>query len=58
MPDKPRRIRVPDDLWAKFGRAVKAVDPETDRSKVLRQFMRQFVGQDELYKRPADKEET
>lgn len=39
-----RRIRVEDDLWDRFGDAIKAVDPESDRSKMLRHLIRWFVG--------------
>lgn len=39
-----RRIRVDNDLWDRFGDAVAEVDPELDRSKVLRQLMRWYVG--------------
>lgn len=40
-----RRVRVPDDLWQRFDDAVRAADPEADRSVVLRQFMRWYVGE-------------
>lgn len=40
-PDKPQRFRAPTDLWAEFGAAAKAID--SDRSKLLRQFMTWFV---------------
>lgn len=38
-----RRIRVDDDLWERFGGAIEQVDPELDRSKVLRQLIRWYV---------------
>lgn len=40
-PDKPQRFRAPDDLWEQFDCAAKMVD--SDRSKLLRQFMAWFV---------------
>lgn len=39
-----RRIRFDDDLWSRFAEAVRDVDPELDRSKVLRQFVRWYIG--------------
>ena len=52
-PDKPQRFRAPDDLWDEFGRAAKMVD--SDRSKLLRQFMTYFVHRSNgrFPKRPA-----
>lgn len=59
MTDKPktalRRVRTTDDLWEKFGEAVEKSDPESDRSKILRAFMRWFSGEEgaRLPERPA-----
>lgn len=55
--NKPRRFVASDELWEKFQKAVEAgPDPEADRSKVLRTFVRWYVGEPgaELPKRPAD----
>ncbi|MFJ9558233.1 hypothetical protein ACIRPH_30885 [Nocardiopsis sp. NPDC101807] len=55
--NKPRRFVATDELWEKFELAVKkSPDPEADRSKVLRTFVRWYVGEPgaELPKRPAD----
>jgi hypothetical protein len=41
-----RRFRSSDELWEEFGNAVEqGPDPEADRSKVLRAFMRWYIGQ-------------
>ncbi|MYS72086.1 hypothetical protein GTY88_16900 [Streptomyces sp. SID5926] len=41
-----RKFRAPTDLWKRFGDAVEAgPDPEADMSKVLRQFIRWYVGE-------------
>jgi hypothetical protein len=49
-----RRIRVDDDLWDRFGTAVETVDPEMDRSKMLRQLIRWYIGDSaEPPQRPA-----
>jgi len=50
MPSKPasglRRFRTTDDLWESFGDAVeRGPDPEADMSKVLRAFVRWYVGE-------------
>lgn len=48
-----RRVRMDDDLWRRFGETVKAADPDTNRSAVLRKFARWFVGDiDEMPQRP------
>jgi hypothetical protein len=40
-----RRFRTTDDLWEQFGDAVeRSPDPEADMSKVLRAFVRWYVG--------------
>lgn len=42
----PRRtIRFEDDLWNAFGDAVERNEPPKDRSEVLRDFMRWYVGE-------------
>ena len=42
-------------LWARFGEAVREAEPELDRSKVLREFMRWYVGDtDRLPRSPRD----
>lgn len=41
-----RKFRADKDLWDGFGEAVECgPDPEADRSKVLRQFMRWYSGE-------------
>lgn len=52
-----RRFRTTDDLWERFGEAVTQADPEADRSKVLRNFIRWYIGEPgaQLPKRPARK---
>lgn len=41
-----RRFRTTDDLWESFGAAVeRGPDPEADMSKVLRAFVRWYVGE-------------
>jgi hypothetical protein len=41
-----RKFRTTDDLWEKFNDAVqRSPDPEADMSKVLRQFVRWYVGE-------------
>lgn len=55
--NKPRRFVTTDELWEQFAQAVtESPDPEADRSKVLRTFVRWYVGEPgaELPKRPAD----
>lgn len=52
-----RRFRTTDELWAQFAAAVQAgPDPEADMSKVLRQFVRWYVGEPgaKLPERPTD----
>ena len=59
MPAQPpkdlRRVRMPDDLWERFDKAVKRAEPELDRSKILRQFVRWYVGDEgaKLPERPT-----
>jgi hypothetical protein len=38
-----QNVRVDPDLWAAFGQAVHRADPDSDRSKVLRQFVAWYV---------------
>lgn len=41
-----RRFRTTDELWERFGRAVEeGPDAEADRSKVLRNFIRWYIGE-------------
>ena len=48
-----RRVRMNDDMWTRFGEAVAAAEPELDRSKVLREFVRWYIGDaKELPRRP------
>ena len=43
MPNQPKtpfhRFRLDEDKWAEFERNVARADPESDRSKILRQFI-------------------
>ena len=63
MPPKERtevrRFRTTDDLWERFADAVeRGPDPEADMSKVLRSFVRWYVGESgaEIPKRPDSKD--
>lgn len=48
-----RRIGFDDDLWRRLDEAAKRVDPDSNRSAVLRRFARWFVGDiDEMPQRP------
>jgi hypothetical protein len=50
-----RRIRMPDDMWEHFRVAVARGEPELDRSKVLREFIRWYVGEtNDLPRRPDE----
>lgn len=43
---KQRALRgVSDELWAAFAAAVAGQEPRTDRSEVLREFIRWYVGE-------------
>lgn len=56
-----RRFRTTDDLWERFGDAVeRGPDAEADMSKVLRAFVRWYVGEPgaKLPERPAPVEST
>lgn len=56
-----RRFRTTDELWTRFAGAVAdSPDPEADMSKVLRAFVRWYVGEPgaKLPERPAEKEES
>lgn len=45
-PSGLRRFRTTDELWERFERAVEASpDAEADRSKVLRTFIRWYIGE-------------
>lgn len=50
-----RRFRTTNDLWQRFEEAVQQADPEADRSKVLRNFIRWYIGEPgaKLPERPA-----
>jgi metal-responsive CopG/Arc/MetJ family transcriptional regulator len=55
MPEgtRSRRFRLADDLWRRFGEAVKRADPYANRSVVIRKFIRWYVGDtDEFPQRP------
>lgn len=48
-----RRIRMDDDLWERLDEAAKRMDPDSNRSAVLRRFARWYVGDiDEMPQRP------
>lgn len=48
-----RRIRIDDDLWERLDEAAKRMDPDSNRSAVLRRFARWYVGDiDEMPQRP------
>lgn len=48
-----RRVGFDDDLWRRLDEAAKRVDPDSNRSVVLRRFARWFVGDiDEMPQRP------
>lgn len=48
-----RRIRMDDEMWDRFDKAVKQAEPELDRSKVVREFVRWYIGEtDDLPRRP------
>lgn len=58
VPNQPRTpgrlIRVDSDLWERFGAAVSDAEPELDRSKVIREFIRWYLGDKrELPRRPG-----
>lgn len=47
------KIRMPKTLWSDFADAVAEADPDSDRSKTLRGFIRWYTGQtDRLPQRP------
>lgn len=56
QPTKPsqlRNIAIDKDMWNRFGEAIRKAEPELDRSKVLRQMVRWYVGEiDHLPRRP------
>jgi hypothetical protein len=46
-------LRAPKGLWEEFGDAVAEAEPESDRAKALRSFMRWYTGKsDRLPRRP------
>lgn len=48
-----RRVRMDDDMWARFDEAVRKAEPELDRSKVIREMVRWYIGEtDDLPRRP------
>lgn len=51
-----RRIRMDQAMWDALGAAVEKADPELDRSKIIRQFARWYIGEtDNLPRRPEPK---
>jgi predicted GIY-YIG superfamily endonuclease len=58
-PTKPgqfRRIRV-DDMWDRFGQAIREAEPELDRSRVIREMVRWYIGEtDDLPRRPRTRQ--
>lgn len=51
-----RRIRMASEMWDKFAEAVAEAEPELDRSKVVREFIRWYTGDtDDLPRRPRAK---
>lgn len=49
-----RRVRMDDDMWERFGEAVREAEPELDRSKVIREFVRWYIGEtNDLPRRPT-----
>lgn len=49
-----RRVRMDDDMWSRFNEAVREAEPELDRSKVIREFVRWYLGEtDDLPRRPG-----
>jgi len=53
-----RRIRIDSDLWERLDEAAKQADPDTNRSVLVRKFMRWYVGDiDEMPQRPEPKRE-
>lgn len=50
-----RRVRMSDDMWEKFREAVERAEPELDRSKVIREFVRWYTGEtNDLPRRPDE----
>ncbi len=48
-----RRIRMDDDLWERLEESCKRMDPDDNRSALLRRFARWHVGDiDEMPRRP------
>ena len=48
-----RRIRLDDDIWKRFDLAVQQADPDSNRSVILRRFIRWYIGDiEEMPQRP------
>lgn len=48
-----RRIRMDDDLWERLDEAAKRMDPDSNRTVILRRFARWYVGDiEEMPQRP------
>lgn len=48
-----RRVRMDDEMWRRFDEAVRTAEPELDRSKVIREFVRWYIGEtNDLPRRP------
>ena len=60
MATRQRNLRIDDDLWDSFGEAIERASPEFDRSAVMRQLIRWYVGEPgaKLPDRPEPKETT
>jgi len=58
VPNQPKtpvqRFRLDNALWEQFDHAVHAADPDSDRSKTLRQFVSWYISEPgaELPERP------
>lgn len=51
-----RRIRMDEDLWQRLDEAVKHMDPDDNRSAVIRRLVRWYVGDiAEVPRRPEPK---
>ena len=55
--DPMRVIRMPDEMWDALAAAIKEAEPELERAKVVREFVRWYIGEtDELPRRPMRKQ--
>jgi hypothetical protein len=54
VPPTPfRRVRMDVEMWDAFGKAIEQAEPELDRSKVIREFVRWYIGEtNSLPRRP------